>query len=69
MTLGVAILTETGLAEVQTVQNDLEDLVAAENYGKGQLAEMKQKVLDAYRKDGGKELIENALARLLEADR
>jgi hypothetical protein len=43
--------------------------VASENYAQEQLVEMTQQVLDAYRKEGGKELIENVLVRLRKADR
>jgi len=68
-TLGILILNEIGPVEAQILQTDLADLLAAENYDGEQLVEMNRQVLDAYQKDGGKDLIENALARLRETDR
>lgn len=69
MSLSALILTEIGHTDVRRVEANLANLVATETYGEEQLVEMNQQVLDAYRKDGGKELIENTLARLREANR
>ncbi len=62
--LAVLISTEIGLAPELVSEDDLMTLAAAENYSDQQVADMKQRVFEAYQKDKGKELVENALIRL-----
>ena len=47
---------------------DLITMAARENYSEQQLADIKQRVFEAYQKDKGKELVENALIRLQQVD-
>jgi tetratricopeptide (TPR) repeat protein len=66
-TLGALIMTQIGHAEGQHIQNHLTALLAEQRYTEEQRQELFHQVSEAYRKDGGREWIENALARLGEA--
>jgi tetratricopeptide (TPR) repeat protein len=65
--LGLLILTEIG-DDPQEAINDMADLHVPASYCEEQLVAMNQQILDAYRQDGGKELIGNALAILCKVD-
>jgi tetratricopeptide (TPR) repeat protein len=66
MTLSTLILTQIGHAEAREATNILGALVVELKFTKEQQQELLQSVQAAYRKDGGKELISYALAKLRE---
>ena len=66
--LAVLISTEIGLARELVSEDFLTALAVNENYSEQQIADMKQRVFEAYQKDKGKEMVENALIRLQQVD-
>ncbi len=66
--LALLVSAELGLAREFVSEDFLIDLAANENYSEQQIVDMKQRVFEAYQKDKGKELVENALIRLQQVD-
>lgn len=64
MILSFLMMTQIGHAKAQQTRDSLMDLLAEQQYTEEQQQELFQQVSESYRKDEGRELIENALARL-----
>jgi tetratricopeptide (TPR) repeat protein len=65
--LAILIFSETGTPGELKAVDELATLAAEATYSEQQIADLKQLVFELYKKDGCKELIENALAKLNEA--
>jgi tetratricopeptide (TPR) repeat protein len=68
MILSALIMTQIGHAGVQQARKNLMAQFAKQRYTEEQQQELFQQVSEAYQKDGGREWIENALARLGEVN-
>lgn len=68
LALSFVIVTQIGHAKAEQAQNHLMALLVEQKYTEEQIRELLEQVSGAYQKDGGRELIENALARLGDTD-
>ena len=68
MTLGTLILTRIGHFDARIRGGDLEFLLTEQEYTEEDQQELLRRVSEAYQKDGGQELIDEALERLREAN-